>query len=444
MADSGSSLKYRLRGRGGARARSDTDVYIYFGTYTGFRYTKRGVPTGRSRSKGIYVARFDTATGRVSDPLLAAVIPNPSFLAIHPNRCFLYAVSEDPLSLGPSRDRASFVSAFAIDPFTGKLRVLNTVPTGGTSTCYLSLDRSGKHLLLANFGSGSVSVLEVRAGGSLGSMTSFIQHLGKGTHPPYQTIPHPHWVGVSPDNRFAVVADLGLDRVFVYRFDPSTGTLSPPEPQFVTVAPTSGPRHFAFAPSGTFGYLLNEMSGSVTAFSWKASRGALTQLQDVPTVPSSFDGENHSGEIVITPNGQFLYESNRRRRDGGRRFGPDTIGEFRVDPAKGTLAEVGQRPSGGVMPRSIAIDPSGSYLLAAHQLTGNVVIFQIASDSGLLNRTKATLKVPTPVCMKFVPIRESRGTTTTARRTICIPSVRAGSGSSQKWRRRRRTGGSGT
>ncbi|MGH9431480.1 MAG: lactonase family protein [Terriglobia bacterium] len=398
----------RKRRRNEVRLSDGNDFFVYFGTYTGFRYTKRGVPTGRSRSQGIYVARFDTATGGVSDPRLAAEIPNPSFVAIHPNRCFLYAVSEDPLSLGPSRDRASYVSAFAIDAVTGKLRVLNTVPTGGTSTCYLSLDRSGKRLLLANFGSGSVSVLEVRAGGSLRSMTSFIQHIGKGTHPRYQTMPHPHWIGVSPDNRFAIAADLGLDKVFVYRFNPSTGTLAPPEPRFVTVAPTSGPRHFAFAPDGKHGYLLNEMGGNVTAFAWSPSRGDLTQFQDVPTIPSGFDGENHSAEIVISPDGRFLYESNRRRRDGGRLFGPDTIGVYRVDPAKGTLTEVEQRLSGGIMPRSIAVDPSGSYLFAAHQLTGNVVVFRIAGDTGSLTRTRTTLMVPTPVCMKFVSVRDRR------------------------------------
>lgn len=381
------------------------EYFVYFGTYTGFRYTKKGVPTGHSRSRGIYSSRFQVSTGKLSKPVLAARVVNPFFLAVHPNHRFLYAVSEDPLSGGPSRDQASHVTAFAIDPLTGRLQLLNTAPTGGTGTCYLSLDKSGKYLFLANFGSGSVSVLRVEADGSLGRMAAFMQHIGKGTDTHYQSSPHPHWAGVSPDNRFAVVTDLGLDKVLVYRFNPSSGSLTPPDPPSVNVAPRSGPRHFAFAPSGRFGYLMSEMGGTVTTFAWNAPRGILTRVQDVSTIPRGFSGENHSAEIAITPDGRFLYQSNRRRRGGGNLFGPDSIGVFKIHPTKGTLTEVEQAPAGGIMPRSIAVDPVGAHLFAANELTNNVVVFRIAADTGRLTPARRTLKVPTPVCIKFVPVR---------------------------------------
>jgi 6-phosphogluconolactonase len=209
------------------------DFYMYFGTYTGFKFVSHSatIGVGESHSKGIYVSRFHAATGEVSEPELAGEIANPSFLTIHPNHRFLYAVSEDPLSLGPPLDHASYVSAFAIDSATGKLRLLNTIPTGGTSTCYLSMDKTGRFVLLANFGSGSISVVRVNEDGSLGQQTAFVQHLGHGSPDvPVQSGPHPHTILVSPDNRYVIVSDLGVDKVFIYRFDESTGMLSPLDP----------------------------------------------------------------------------------------------------------------------------------------------------------------------------------------------------------------------
>ena len=382
----------------------DGDFFVYVGTYTGFKYVHHSKPYGfgESRSKGIYVSRFHPATGELSEPELAAEVVNPSFLAISPNHRFLYAVSEDPLSLGPPLDHSSYVSAFAIDSASGKLRLLNTAPASGTSTCYISMDRTGRYVFLANFGSGSVSVIRVREDGSLGELTSFIQNVGHSVDRSIQMEPHPHWIGPSPDNRFVVVSDLGMDQVQIFRFDAETRKLSPPGPPFVKVYPGGGPRHFTFDQAGKFGYQLSEMSGMIDVFSWDASQGTLTLLQRAHTVPHDFFGGNHSAEIEIHPNGKFLYESNRRTYSETQRA-PDTIGVFAIDPEKGTLTPVEQSLTGGVMPRNFTIDPSGKYLLAANQLSNNVVVYVIDPATGRLSNTGKEIKVDTPVCLKFVP-----------------------------------------
>jgi 6-phosphogluconolactonase len=379
-----------------------SEYFVYFGTYTGFTYMKEGLPAGGSHSKGIYVSRFQPATGALSKPELAAELINPAFLAVHPNQRFLYAVTEDPQSLGPNFDHASYVSAFAIDPATGKLHLLNTLPTGGTSTCYLSIDKTGHYVLMANFGSSSVSVLRINDDGSLGEQTAFVKHMGRGKDPSFQSQPHPHSIDVSPDNRCAIVSDLGVDKVFVYRFDASTGTLSPESAPFVGVEPGGGPRHFVFDSAGKFGYSLKEMSGFVTVFAWDSSNGTLSKVQDAKSLAPDFIGSNDSAEIEIHPNGKFLYESNRRFR-GANLWGPDSIGVFSIDPEKGTLTEVEQVAPGGTMPRFFAIDPTGSYLFAANELTGNVVLFHVNSDTGRLTPANTILKIDVPVCITFVP-----------------------------------------
>ena len=385
-----------------ASAAPAADYFVYFGTYTGFTYMREGLPAGGSHSKGIYVSRFSPATGKISKPELAAEIVNPAFLAVHPNQKFLYAATEDPRSLGPDFDHASYLSAYAIDPATGKLRLLNTLPTGGTSTCYISIDKTGHYVLMANFGSSSVTVLRIKDDGSLGEQTAFMKHIGKGRDPSFQSKAHPHSIDVSPDNRFAVVSDLGVDKIFIYRFDATTGSLSPPEAPFVDSEPGSGPRHFVFDSGGKFAYALKEMSGVVTVFAWDASSGTLTTVQNANTLAPNFIGANDSAEIAIHPNGKFLYESNRRFR-GADLFGPDTIGIFAIDPPTGRLTEVAQVPPGGAMPRNFAIDPTGSYLFSANELSGNVLLFRVDSDSGRLTPTTTDFKIDVPVCITFVP-----------------------------------------
>ncbi len=384
----------------------DSDYFMYVGTYTGFKYVHHSKPygLGESKSKGIYVSLFHPATGEISEPELAAEIINPSFLTISPDHRFLYAVSEDPLSVGPPLDHSSYVSAFAIDHATGKLRLLNTVPASGTSTCYISIDKTGKFVMMANFGSGSVSVVRVKDDGSLGELTAFIQDVGHSVDRSIQNEPHTHSILVSPDNRYAIVSDLGLDKVLIFRFDAETGKLSPPDPPFATVYPGGGPRHFAFDPAGKFGYQLSEMSGIVDVYAWDPSKGTLTGVQRAHTVPHDFFGGNHSAEIEVHPSGKFLYESNRRTKSETERA-PDTIGVFSIDPQNGMLTAVEQSLTGGVMPRSFKIDPTGAYLLAANELSNNVVLFKIDGASGKLLKTGTEVKVDTPVCIQFVPVR---------------------------------------
>ncbi len=383
----------------------DNDFFMYVGTYTGFKYVHHSKTwgVGESHSKGIYVSRFHAATGEISQPELAAQVVNPSFLTISPNHRFLYAVSEDPLSLGPPLDHSSYVSAFAIDQMTGKLRLLNTAPASGTSTCFISIDKTGKYVMMANFGSGSVSVVRIKEDGSLGELTAFIQNVGGSVDPSIQTAPHPHWIGVSPDNRYVIVSDLGMDKVQIFRFEAETGKLSPPAPPFATVYPGGGPRHFAFDPAGKFGYQLSEMSGMVDVYAWDPSKGTLTGVQRAHTVPHDFFGGNHSGELEIHPNGKFLYESNRRTQSELVR-GPESIGVFAIDPGNGMLSPVEQVDSGGIMPRNFKIDPSGAYLLSANQLTNNIVLFKIDGSTGRLSRTGKEIKVDTPVCIQFAKI----------------------------------------
>jgi 6-phosphogluconolactonase len=380
------------------------DYFVYVGTYSGFKYVHHSQPYGKgeSRSQGIYVSRFHASTGELGEPMLAAEMVNPSFLTISPDHRFLYAVSEDPLSLGPPLDHSSYVSAFAIDSASGKLRRLNTVPASGTSTCFISMDKAGKYVLVSNFGSGSTSVIRVKEDGSLGELTGFIQNVGHSVDPRIQFEPHTHSVVVSPDNRYAIVSDLGLDKVLIFRFDPATGALSPPDPPFATVYPGGGPRHFTFDPAGKFGYQLSEMSGIVDVYSWDSARGTLTPVQSVHTVPHDFTGGNHSAEIEIHPNGKFLYESNRRTFSETERA-PDSIGVFSVDRNTGMLTFVEHSPTGGVMPRNFKIDPAGAYLLVANQISNNVVEYRIDSNTGRLSKTGTEIKVETPVCLQFVP-----------------------------------------
>jgi len=384
------------------QSESSSDYWVYFGTYTGFVYMKEGLPAGRSRSKGIYVSKFHPATGELTKPQLAAEITNPAFLAIHPNHRFLYAVAEDPLSLGPNFDHSSYVTAYSIDSATGKLHLLNTRTTGGTSTCYLSIDKTGHYLMFANFGSSSVTILHIKDDGSIGEQTAFMKHVGHGKDPAFQSKAHPHSIDVSPDNKYAVVSDLGVDKLFIYKFDASTGKLSPDQPPFVQAEAGGGPRHFTFDSAGKFGYSLHEMSGYITVLAWDAAGGSLTKIQDATSLQPDFIGANDSAEIAIHPSGKFLYESNRRFR-GPDMWGPDSIGVFAIDPDKGTLTEVEQVPPGGTMPRNFAIDPTGSYLFTANELSGNVALFKIDGGTGRLSPAKTDLKIDVPVCIVFLP-----------------------------------------
>lgn len=350
---------------------------VYFGTYTG----------GKSPSKGIYVARFDAGTGTVSDPELAAEITNPSFLAIHPNRRFLYAVGETGGPQGGS------VTAFVIERPGGRLKQLNQVSSRGRGPCHIAVDATGRYVLVVNYTSGSTAVIAIRDDGSLGESTAFVQHQGSSVNPKRQEGPHAHSVNLSPDNRFAIVADLGLDQVLVYRFDAARGTLEPNDPPFARVAPGSGPRHFAFHPTGRFAYVINELASTITAFRWDGQRGILTELQTVSTLPKEFSGENYTAEVVVHPGGRFLYGSNR---------GHDSIAAFAID-REGKLSPLGLTPTQGSFPRNFALDPTGRWLFAANQRSDNVVLFRVDGKNGKLEPAGRTLSIGAPVCVRFVP-----------------------------------------
>jgi 6-phosphogluconolactonase len=260
------------------------------------------------------------------------------------------------------------------------------------------VDRTGKYVLLANYGGGSVSVLPIQEDGSLGKATAFIQHSGRGSDPQRQEGPHAHSINLDAANRFAVAADLGLDKLFLYRFDAAKGILTPNDPPFASLRPKSGPRHFAFHPKGTFAYVINELSSTVTVFSYDAERGVLKELQTVTTLPKGFSGENSTAEVQVHPSGKFLYGSNR---------GHDSIAVFKIDGEKGILQLIEIQSTHGKEPRNFGIDPSGSFLLAANQNSSSVVVFRIDAKTGRLSATGNSVEVNSPVCVKFVEMVKS-------------------------------------
>jgi 6-phosphogluconolactonase len=354
-----------------AGAAGNGDYIVYIGTYT------------RGSSKGIYACRFDSATGVLSAPELVAEMQNASFLTVAPNGLFLYAVGENPQGT---------VKAFAIEPGTGKLTPLNEQTTGGNGPCYVALDKAGKYALVANYGSGSVEALPIKPDGSLGEPTGFVQHTGASVNQNRQKEPHAHSINPSPDNRFAIAADLGLDKLLVYKLDPASGTLTANDPPFTSVNPGAGPRHFVFHPNGRNAYVINEIQSTVTAFSYDTGRGVLKEIQTVPTIPAGAPPKNSTAEIQVHPSGKFLYGSNR---------GHDTIAVFAIK-ADGTLEAIDHTPTQGKTPRNFTVDPTGKWLFAANQNSGNVVVFRIDETTGRLTPAGQSVKVDWPVCVKFL------------------------------------------
>jgi 6-phosphogluconolactonase len=353
---------------------SDTSL-VYVGAYT------------RAKSKGIYVCQLNTLTGTLTPPTLAVTTANPSFLAVHPNRRFLYSVSE---STGASN---GFVNAFAIESNTGMLTFLNQQPSAGRGPCHLAVDKAGACLLVANYGSGSIASLPIRTDGSLGPPATSIQHHGSSVDPKRQQGPHAHSVGFDPANRRAFCADLGLDKLFVYQFDPAIATLTPNDPSFATVKPGAGPRHFVFSPNGRRVYAISEMGSTITAFDYDPQRGALTEFQTVSTLPNTFTGTNTGAEIAIHPNGKFLYGSNR---------GDNSIAVFAIDNATGKISLIEHQSTLGKTPRMFAIDPTGNLLLAANQDSNSIVVFRIDPATGRLTPTGQSIEVSMSTCVLFV------------------------------------------
>ena len=353
---------------------------MYVGTYT------------VRDSQGVYAYRYDSVSGQLEPLGLAAKTSNPSFLVVHPNHRFLYVANEDHDYQGQS---SGIVSAFSIDPKTGKLTLLNQLASRGADPCHISVDSKGKFVLVANYTGGNLAVFPILEDGRLGEASEFIQHKGTGPNKERQEAAHAHWIDVSADNRFVLTADLGLDQVFVYGFDAGKGGLTPNEPPSAKLAPGAGPRHVAFHPNGRFVYVINELNSTVTTFSYDAKGGTLHELQTVPSLPKEFTEENSPAEIVVHPKGKFLYGSNR---------GHDSIVVYAIDPKKGTLTLVEHVPTKGKAPRNFEIDPEGKRLLVANQETDNIVVFRINAKTGRLTPTGQEIKVPAPVCIRFMPI----------------------------------------
>lgn len=353
-------------------------MLIYIGTYTG------------GKSKGIYRCTFDANTGALSEPQLAVEAVNPSFLAIHPDGKYLYAVNE----VGEFQGKpGGAVSAFAIDARTGNLKLLNQQPTRGGAPCHITLDREARHVLVANYSGGSVIVFPILPDGRLGEATSFVQHEGKSVNPERQEGPHAHSIYTDPSGKYVVSADLGLDQVRVYRYDAQRGQLIPNDPAFARTAPGAGPRHFAFTPDGRYGYVINELGNTVTAYAFDSAKGVLREIQTIATLPSDFHGQNWTADVQVHPSGKFLFGSNR---------GHDSIVAFAIDTQTGRLTLLGQTPTQGRIPRNFGIDPNGRFLIAANQESDSLVVFRIDNGTGKLTPAGHMVTVGKPVCVQFL------------------------------------------
>lgn len=350
-------------------------MLVYIGTYS-----KRG-------SKGIYVYRMDAKSGvltAVGD--IGGSVENPSFVALHPNGKYLYTACENG---------GGSVAAFALDAASGIPTLLNQQPAQGNGTCHVSVDHHGRNVLAANYGSGSIVALPIGPDGKLLPATAAIQHTGPSkVNPSRQEGPHAHSINPDKKDRYAVAADLGLDKLLVYRLDSAKGILTPNDPPSTSTKPGAGPRHFAFHPNGKFGFVINELDSTTTSYRYDDSRGTLTEVQTLSTLPEGFTGASFPAEVAVHPSGKFLYGSNR---------GHDSIAVFAIDSSSGKLQPLGHTLTQGKNPRNFGITPSGDFLIAANQDTDNVVVFRIDTRTGRLTPTGQELSIPTPVCVRFLP-----------------------------------------
>ena len=354
---------------------------VYIGTYTA------------GDSQGIYRFDLDLASGRATEPELAAKATNPGFLELHPNGKYLYATGLSGLSDDGS---GTAVTAFAIQS-TGNLKPINTEPTKGVAACHVTVDPQGKNLLVASYSSASTSVLPIRGNGGLEPVSDVATHdePGSNVNTRRQEAPHPHSVNVDIAGRFAFVADLGIDKVMIFKFDADRGTLTPNDTPYVKLEPGGGPRHFHQHPNGKFAYANNELTNTLAALSFNEETGELKQIHSISTLPQGFNDENTTAEVRVHPNGKFVYVSNR---------GHESIACFRMDVSTGRLTPAGHTPVQGVQPRNFNVDPSGKYFIVANQATENVVIFRIDVASGKLEPTGQQLKIATPVCVRFLEL----------------------------------------
>jgi 6-phosphogluconolactonase len=359
---------------GGAPPR---EMLVYVGSYS------------PAAANGIHAFKLDLTSGKLTPAGSFAGGANPSFLALHPNGKYLYAANEIGEYQG---QKAGSVTAFSIDA-AGALTKLNDASSFGPGPCHIVVDRAGKNALVANYGGGSVAVLPIAADGKLSPPSSGIQHQGSSVDKGRQEAPHAHSINVSPDNRFAFAADLGLDALKIYKFDAATGKLEANTPAEARIEPGSGPRHFAFHPDGKRAYVINEMKLTLTVFDYDPKTGALRETQTLPTTPDGVQRGYSTAEVQVHPSGRFVYGSNR---------GANTIAIFEVG-RDGKLTARGHEPTGGRTPRNFGIDPTGEFMLVANQDSNDVQVFRIHRRRGTLTATGEKVSVPKPVCVKFLP-----------------------------------------
>ena len=350
------------------------DYYVYYGTAEG------------GASKGISLGHFNSDTGVLTKPVLAAEADGPSFFTLSSDGKFLYSCYEN----------ASKVAAYAIDGATGALKLLNVVGSGGSGPCHISLDQTGKYALVANYNSGQVAVLAIRPDGSLGAQTGADQHTGTGPDKTRQEGPHAHCIIVDPSNKFVLSTDLGNDKIYVYKFDANTGKITPNTPAFGMVKPGEGPRHLLFSPNGKVLYCITEMGATVTAFNWDGKTGTLTAFQDISTLPANFKDFNKDAELALSPNGKFLYASAR---------GHDALAVFAIDAKTGALSLVQDAPAGGKTPRYFSFDPTGKWIICGHQDSNTAVVFSYDAATGKLTQHGDPIAATSPICMRYLPVK---------------------------------------
>jgi 6-phosphogluconolactonase len=348
-------------------------LFVYFGTHTA------------GPGKGFSLAHFDTTTGALSKPEFMLEAPAPAYFTIAPDGKHLYTCNS-----------TGFVSAYAIDGATARLTLLDQQPSGGGDPSYISLDRSGRYVFAANYEGGNIAAWRLRPDGGIGERTAFVQHTGSSVNPQRQSHAFAHSIRVDFTNRFVLVADLGLDKLFVYKFDVKNGSLTPNDPPFVAVKPGSGPRHVVFHPNGRWVYLITEMGSTVIQFEWDAKRGGLKEAQTVSTLPADFHGDSACAEIAVHPSGEFLYASNR---------GHDSIAVFAIDAKSGRLTPVEHVPSGGKTPRNFDLDRAGRWMLVTNHGNNVAMVFRIDQATGKLTPVGSPVEVPYPFCPRFLEPR---------------------------------------
>ena len=373
-----SGLTSALPSKAFSQRAQSREMLLYTGTYT------------NGKSEGIYISRFAPKTGEISRVGVARGISNPSFIALDKRGRWLYAVNEVNEFRGK---RTGYVTAFQVNRSDGSLTKLNEQESGGTSPCHISVDPSNRFVLIANYGSGSIAVLPIKPDGSLGEPVETIQHKGSSVNKERQAGPHAHSITLNASGRFAFAADLGLDRVMIYRRNGANGKLTSNEPAYAQTKAGAGPRHFAIHPKARFAYVINELDSTLTAYALDDAEGVLKEIETRSTLPDGFQGRSFCADVHVHPSGRFVYGSNR---------GHDSIAIFRIDERSGRIEPAGHESTRGRTPRNFLIDPGGNFLLAANQATDSIAVFRIDQTTGSLRYTDKLVEVPTPVCLKLI------------------------------------------